>query len=121
MDVPRVSGDHITSGRTENEPKSGRTENEPARRSWSFVKDGPPFVIVAPTFVFLVAGLLASSSPARGMAVLAVGLMLTLALEFAAWARQRPEDRRVAEASFETLSQRLKDARTRQLDRSRWR
>jgi hypothetical protein len=112
MGNSRLSGDSAT---------ADRIENDPAARTWSFVKDGPPLVFVAAAFVFLVVGELASSSPASGMAVLAVGLVLTLALEFAAWARRHPGDRHEAMATFATLGRRLEDARARRLERDRWR
>src|SRR5688572_12641255 len=89
-----------------------------ARRS--LIIDGPPFVGVAMVFLLLVTTWLGSGQPALGMAVLASGLVIALALEFREWLAATRTDRRAAERSFSSLPARLKRARARQIERDRW-
>jgi hypothetical protein len=90
-------------------------------RRRSFVKDGPPLVAVVLVFVILLGGWLGTSSPAAAMAVVAVGLVSTMALELAPWAPERPGDPAEALASLDTLGQRLRLAHVCQVERGRWR
>ena len=86
----------------------------------SLIVDGPPFVGVAMVFLLLVTTWLGSGQPALGMAVLATGLVVTLALEFREWLASTRTDRRAAERSFPSLPARLERARARQIERDRW-
>lgn len=92
-----------------------------APRPRSFVIDGPPFPIVAMLFTAIVAVAVGMARPAAGMAILALGLVATVVLDFRVWyAAMRPE-RAEVEASFASLPDRLRAAKARQVERDRWR
>lgn len=92
-----------------------------AKPSRSLAIDGPPFVMVAVVFVLLVTFWLGRGQPVLGMAVLAIGMTATVALDFREWCALPRGDRRAAESTFTSLSSRLEQARARQIERDRWR
>ena len=91
---------------------------KPAQRS--LIIDGPPFVAVAVVFVLLVTFWVGRGQPVAGLAVLATGMIVTVALEFRAWRMSTRAERRAAEDSLASLPGRLLQARARQIERDRW-
>ncbi|MFZ1430177.1 MAG: hypothetical protein WAS21_25815 [Geminicoccaceae bacterium] len=90
-------------------------------RSRRWVTDGPPLWTVALTFIGVILVAMSDIGPAGGMLVVAVGLIITVALEFRAWSAGTPGDRETAAASFASLPARLQQAQARRIERNRWR
>lgn len=100
---------------------AGPIDRSGSGRSWSFVTDGPPLWLVAAIFAILLAVWLAPGAPALVAVMLAAALLLTLALEFRQWIGHPYADRGAGEPDPKPLRQRLDEARTRRIERDRWR
>lgn len=75
--------------------------------SWSLLRDGPPFLPVALLFVALVAAQQSLVSVPRAFAIVAIGLAITFALEYADWLRRTPKRSVEVDQSFASLRARL--------------
>lgn len=92
-----------------------------AARSWSFIKDGPPVLPVAFLFAALFAIWLAPGAPGVLAAMLIAALLVGLAVEFPRWGGHLLEQYRVGQEHPVPLTQRLDEARARQIEQDRWR
>ena len=93
----------------------------PRTRSWSFVTDGPPLLLVAVIFAGLLAYWLAPGAPAPLAELLGAALLVTLALEYRRWGLQSFVAEGAGENDPAALRRRLDAARGRQIERDRWR
>ena len=80
------------------------------------VTDGPPFLAVAFLFVVLEASSYGVGHPGEGLAILALGLLAAITVDFLAWQRLAAGDRAAAVAGLGSLRQRLDLARQRDLE-----
>jgi hypothetical protein len=95
----------------------------PARtgRSWSFITDGPPLFVVAFLFAGLLAVWLAPGAPGVLAVLLFAALLVGLAAEFPRWGGHLLEPARLGDSHPVPLTQRLDEARARQIEQDRWR
>jgi hypothetical protein len=96
-------------------------ERSEGARSWSFVADGPPLLLVALIFACLLSLWVAPGSPALLAVLLGAALLLTMGLEFRRWGGHLIAERSLGQSHPIPLQQRLDEARARQVERDRWR
>jgi hypothetical protein len=90
-------------------------------RTWSFIKDGPPLALVAVIFAALLALWLAPGAPGMLAVLLIAALLFVLVAEFPRWAGHLLDQAPVGKSDPIPLTQRLDDARARQIEQDRWR
>lgn len=90
-------------------------------RSWSFVTDGPPLIVVAPVFVVL----LAVSLPERLIGPEIAGFLAVVVIgalwQIQTWPWMASADQADTWASVDSLGPRLRAARAERLERDRYR
>jgi len=90
-------------------------------RTWSFIKDGPPLSLVAVIFAALLALWLAPGAPGMLAVLLIAALLFVLVAEFPRWAGHLLDQAPVGQSDPIPLTQRLDEARARQIEQDRWR